>query len=99
MLSANGAASLPANGTCLRLKRSEGGPPVTYLTQTLQASTRQATTDAPDRCARTFYLPTMAATATPEVRPDIHWDEEPDSRTILEPGYRIICRNDPANPV
>jgi hypothetical protein len=56
-------------------------------------------TCALDSCARTFYLPTVAATATHEIRPDIHWDKEPDSRTALEPGYRIICWNDPANPV
>jgi uncharacterized protein YihD (DUF1040 family) len=41
----------------------------------------------------------MAATATHEVRPGIHRDEETDSRTALEPGYRIIGWNAPANPV
>ena len=39
----------------------------------------------------------MAATATPEVRPGIDRDEKPDSRTDLEPGYLVICWNDPVN--
>ena len=46
---------------------------------------------------RTFYLPTMAATATPEVRPGIRRDEKTDSSTDLEPGYLVICWNDPVN--
>jgi ATP-dependent Clp protease adaptor protein ClpS len=50
-----------------------------------------------DSCARTFYLPIMAATATPEVRPDIGRDEETDSSTAFEPGYLVICWNDPVN--
>ncbi len=50
-----------------------------------------------DSCARTFYLPTMAATATPEVRPGIRRDEKTDSSTDLEPGYLVICWNDPVN--
>jgi ATP-dependent Clp protease adaptor protein ClpS len=50
-----------------------------------------------DRRARTFYLITMAATATPEVRPDLGRDEETDSSTKLEPGYLVICWNDPVN--
>jgi ATP-dependent Clp protease adaptor protein ClpS len=39
----------------------------------------------------------MATTATPEIRPGIHRDEETDSRMDLEPGYRVICWNDPVN--
>ena len=39
----------------------------------------------------------MATTVTPEIRPGIHQDEEIDSRTDLEPGYRVICWNDPVN--
>ena len=50
-----------------------------------------------DSCGWTFYLLTMAATATPEVRPDIDRDEETDSSTKLEPGYLVICWNDPVN--
>jgi ATP-dependent Clp protease adaptor protein ClpS len=50
-----------------------------------------------DRCRETFYLPSMAATATPEVRPDIRRDEKIDSKPSLEPGYLVICWNDPVN--
>jgi ATP-dependent Clp protease adaptor protein ClpS len=39
----------------------------------------------------------MAATATPEVRPGIRRDEKTDSSTDLEPGYLVICWNDPVN--
>jgi ATP-dependent Clp protease adaptor protein ClpS len=39
----------------------------------------------------------MATTAIPEVRPDIDRDEKPDSSTDLEPGYLVICWNDPVN--
>lgn len=44
-----------------------------------------------------FYLWFMAATAIPEVRPDIGQDEKTDSRSDLEPGYLVICWNDPVN--
>ncbi len=54
-------------------------------------------TGALDSCTRAFYLPIMAATATPEVRPDIDRDEETDSSTKLESGYLVICWNDPVN--
>jgi hypothetical protein len=59
---------------------------------------RGTPTRALDSCVRTFYFPARVAAATPEIRPDIHWDEEPDSRTALEPGYRIIFRNAPGQP-
>lgn len=39
----------------------------------------------------------MPPTATPEVMPDIKKDEQTDSRTDLEPGYLVICWNDPVN--
>jgi len=39
----------------------------------------------------------MAATATPAVRPGIGLDEDTDSKFGLEPGYRVICWNDPVN--
>ena len=57
----------------------------------------QAITGTLDSCVRTFYFPVMATTAIPEVRPGIQRDEEPDSRTDLEPGYRVICWDDPVN--
>ena len=50
-----------------------------------------------DSCARTFYFKAMATTATPEIRPGIDRNEETDSRTKLEPGYLVICWNDPVN--
>jgi ATP-dependent Clp protease adaptor protein ClpS len=39
----------------------------------------------------------MAATATPPVRPDVERDEDTDSKLGLEPGYFVICWNDPVN--
>ncbi len=39
----------------------------------------------------------MPATATPEVLPDIEQDQQADSRTDLEPGYLVVCWNDPVN--
>lgn len=39
----------------------------------------------------------MAVTATPEIQPDIDRDEETDSKKKLEPGYLVICWNDPVN--
>jgi ATP-dependent Clp protease adaptor protein ClpS len=44
-----------------------------------------------------FIFPFMAATATPEVRPDIGREEKTDSDTRLESGYLVICWNDPVN--
>jgi ATP-dependent Clp protease adaptor protein ClpS len=39
----------------------------------------------------------MSGTAAPEVRPDIDHDEKTDLSTSLEPGYLVICWNDPVN--
>ena len=39
----------------------------------------------------------MPATATPEVRPDIEKDDQTESSTSLEPGYLVICWDDPVN--
>jgi ATP-dependent Clp protease adaptor protein ClpS len=39
----------------------------------------------------------MPATATPEVLPDIKQDQQTDSSTDLEPGYLVVCWNDPVN--
>jgi len=39
----------------------------------------------------------MAATATPEVLPDIGKEEETGSKSALEPGCLVICWNDPVN--
>jgi ATP-dependent Clp protease adaptor protein ClpS len=39
----------------------------------------------------------MPATATPEVLPDIEQDSQTDSSSDLDPGYLVICWNDPVN--
>jgi ATP-dependent Clp protease adaptor protein ClpS len=39
----------------------------------------------------------MAETVTPEVRPDIIREEKEKSKSELEPGYLVICWNDPVN--
>src|ERR1700747_2125242 len=39
----------------------------------------------------------MVETATPEVRPDINRETEEKSRSRLEPGFLVICWNDPVN--
>jgi ATP-dependent Clp protease adaptor protein ClpS len=39
----------------------------------------------------------MAATATPEILPDIQRDQEEKPKSGLEPGYLVICWNDPVN--
>ena len=39
----------------------------------------------------------MPATATPEVQPDVEADKQTDSKTDLEPGYLVICWDDPVN--
>ena len=39
----------------------------------------------------------MPATATTQVLPDLEQEEQTDSRTDLEPGYLVVCWNDPVN--
>jgi ATP-dependent Clp protease adaptor protein ClpS len=39
----------------------------------------------------------MANTAMPEVMPDIEQDEKSKSKSEKEPGYIVICWNDPVN--
>ena len=39
----------------------------------------------------------MAEILTPRVMPDIDREEQTDSRSGLEPGYLVICWNDPVN--
>jgi ATP-dependent Clp protease adaptor protein ClpS len=39
----------------------------------------------------------MASTATPEVRPSPVETEKEKSKGALEPGYLVICWNDPVN--
>jgi ATP-dependent Clp protease adaptor protein ClpS len=44
-----------------------------------------------------FYLFPMAEIAEPLVRPDIGHEEETDPKENLEPGYLVICWDDPVN--
>ena len=39
----------------------------------------------------------MAATATPEIRPGIVQTTEDKPKSGLEPGYLVVCWNDPVN--
>jgi len=39
----------------------------------------------------------MATTANPEVIPDIGSEKQTDPRDAREPGYVVICWNDPVN--
>ena len=39
----------------------------------------------------------MPETATPLVRPDLEPGEQDESKTDLEPGYLVICWDDPVN--
>ncbi len=39
----------------------------------------------------------MAETTTPETRPDIGRTEKTDPESGLEPGYLVICWDDPVN--
>jgi ATP-dependent Clp protease adaptor protein ClpS len=39
----------------------------------------------------------MAETATPEVLPDIGQEEQTSTKSGLEPGYLVICWDDPVN--
>lgn len=39
----------------------------------------------------------MAETVTPEVRPETTQEHEDKPRSSLEPGYLVICWNDPVN--
>jgi ATP-dependent Clp protease adaptor protein ClpS len=60
----------------------------------LTGTVKVCTLDSPPSA---FYLYDMAVTATPEVRPSVGQDEQTDSRSDLEPGYLVICWNDPVN--
>ncbi|EEF60717.1 ATP-dependent Clp protease adapter ClpS [Pedosphaera parvula] len=39
----------------------------------------------------------MAETATPEIMPDVEQEEQAASKSELEPGYLVVCWNDPVN--
>lgn len=44
-----------------------------------------------------FYVGVMAETATPQIQPGIVQTIEDKSKSSLEPGYLVICWNDPVN--
>jgi ATP-dependent Clp protease adaptor protein ClpS len=50
-----------------------------------------------DKARFFFYFAAMAETATPEVLPDIEREQQEKPRSELEPGYLVICWNDPVN--
>ena len=39
----------------------------------------------------------MVETVTPEILPDIEHEQETKEKSGLEPGYLVICWNDPVN--
>jgi ATP-dependent Clp protease adaptor protein ClpS len=45
---------------------------------------------------RAYFL-RMATIATPEVLPDLGREEKTGSKSDLEPGFLVICWNDPVN--
>src|SRR5437588_12506064 len=44
-----------------------------------------------------LYFPAMAETATPELLPGTVTEQEEKPKSGLEPGYLVICWNDPVN--
>jgi len=44
-----------------------------------------------------FYVGVMAETATPQIQPGIVEPTEDKPKSGLEPGYLVICWNDPVN--
>ena len=39
----------------------------------------------------------MAETATPEILPDLEQEQQTKGAPSLEPGYQVVCWNDPVN--
>ncbi len=50
-----------------------------------------------DKARLLSYFALMAETATPELLPGAVQVEEEQSKASLEPGYLVICWNDPVN--
>ncbi len=50
-----------------------------------------------DNRPRFSYVPAVAETATPELLPDVTEREQDKPKSGLEPGYLVICWNDPVN--
>ena len=50
-----------------------------------------------DKAQILFYFAPMAETATPELLPGTIQEQEEKPKSELEPGYLVICWNDPVN--
>ena len=50
-----------------------------------------------DKRVRIFYFGRMAEAATPQIQPGIVQTTEDKPKSSLEPGYLVICWNDPVN--
>jgi ATP-dependent Clp protease adaptor protein ClpS len=50
-----------------------------------------------DKRAFLFYFALVAETATPELLPGVVQETEDESKSGLEPGFLVICWNDPVN--
>jgi ATP-dependent Clp protease adaptor protein ClpS len=50
-----------------------------------------------EKSARAFYVLAMPETATPLTLPDLEQDEASKPKTSLDPGYLVICWDDPVN--
>jgi ATP-dependent Clp protease adaptor protein ClpS len=50
-----------------------------------------------DNKAAVFYCAPMAESATPEVVPEVIQEQADDVKADLDPGFLVICWNDPVN--
>ena len=50
-----------------------------------------------DKAGFLFYFSVMVETATPEMLPGTVQETEDESKSGLDPGYLVICWNDPVN--
>src|SRR5262245_33853018 len=50
-----------------------------------------------DKLELVFYFSAMMETATPEVAPTIVPEQQEKPKSGLEPGYLVVCWNDPVN--
>jgi len=53
--------------------------------------------DTLDKALTISYFARMAETATPELQPGTIQEQKTDEKSQLEPGYLVICWNDPVN--
>jgi ATP-dependent Clp protease adaptor protein ClpS len=53
--------------------------------------------DTLDKALTISYFALMAETATPELQPGTIQEQKTDEKSQLEPGYLVICWNDPVN--